>query len=111
MGGIRRPNAAWHCTGGGSFQPGLEHLMLTALILVCSLAVTPDLAPCTRNNAVDVMRVPTQFGNPAMCFMHSQALLADTAVGRDLADNERVKVICSPSQTTELSPIRPAMVQ
>ena len=50
--------------------------MLTALVLICSLATTPDLASCTRDNAVDVLRVPESFGNPAMCFMHGQAYLA-----------------------------------
>jgi hypothetical protein len=68
--------------------------MLTALILICSLATTPDLASCTRDNAVDVMRVPESFGNPATCFMHGQAYLADTSLGRDLAENDRVKVVC-----------------
>jgi hypothetical protein len=73
--------------------------MLTALILVCSLAIAPNLADCTRANAVHVMRVPAAFGNPATCFMHGQAYLAETSIGRDLAENERVKVICARSQT------------
>lgn len=68
--------------------------MLTALVLICSLAATPDLGSCTRDNAVDVVRVPESFANPAMCFMHSQAYLAETSIGRDLAENERVKVVC-----------------
>jgi len=68
--------------------------MLTALILICSLATTPDLGSCTRETAVDVMRVPESFGNPATCFMHGQAYLAETSLGRDLAENERVKVVC-----------------
>jgi len=68
--------------------------MLTALILICSLATTPDLASCNKDNAVDTVRVPEAYGNPATCFMHGQAYLADTSLGRDLADNERVKVVC-----------------
>ena len=89
--------------------------MLTALVLICSLATTPDLGSCTRDNAVDVLRVPESFGNPAMCFMHGQAYLADTSLGRDLADNERVKVVCvrttaSPAPTTvgaaQMPPLR-----
>ena len=32
--------------------------MLTALVLICSVAVTPDLRDCSRSNAVAVMRVP-----------------------------------------------------
>jgi hypothetical protein len=74
-------------------------LMLTALILICSTAITPDLAACDRANAVDVMRVPVEFGNPVTCFMHGEAYLAETTLGRDLADNERVKIVCVRSQT------------
>ena len=68
--------------------------MLTALILICSLQTTPDIRSCTRDNAVDAMRVPEAFANPATCFMHGQAYLADTSLGRDLSENERVKVMC-----------------
>lgn len=71
--------------------------MLTALVLVCSLAVTPDLGDCNQSNAVDVMRVPDDFGNPATCFMHGQAYLAQTEIGRHLDKDQRVKVACSPT--------------
>ena len=69
--------------------------MLMALILVCSLSVTPDLSACTRANAIDVVRAPAEFGNPATCFMHGQAYLAETEMGKNLGANERVKVICA----------------
>jgi hypothetical protein len=72
--------------------------MLMALVLVCSLQVTPDLADCSRTNAVSVMRVPEEFGNPTTCLMHGQAYLADTSIGRDLDDGQRVKVVCARSQ-------------
>jgi hypothetical protein len=72
--------------------------MLMALVLVCSLQVTPDLADCSRTNAVNVMRVPEEFGNPATCFLHGQAYLAETSIGRDLTENERVKVVCARAQ-------------
>ena len=68
--------------------------MLTALILVCSLATDPDLRSCTRDNALDVVLVPSTFGNPATCFMHGQAYLAGNAIGRELTANEAVKVVC-----------------
>jgi hypothetical protein len=68
--------------------------MLTALILICSLASTPDLRDCSRANAVDVLMTPVAFANPATCFMHGQAYLAETSIGRDLTDNERVKIVC-----------------
>jgi hypothetical protein len=73
--------------------------MLTALVLVCSMATTPDLRDCSRTNAVAVMRVPAEFGNPATCFMHGQAYLASTTIGQEMADSERVKVICARSET------------
>ncbi|HEY6256163.1 MAG TPA: hypothetical protein VIY51_10260 [Xanthobacteraceae bacterium] len=73
--------------------------MLTALILICSTAITPDLVACDRTNAVDVMWVPVESASPVTCFMHGQAYLAETTLGRDLAGNERVKVVCVRSQT------------
>ncbi len=74
----------------------MEYEMLTALVLVCSLAVTPDLVSCNTDNAVSVTRVPEDFGSPATCFMHGQAYLAETTLGQNLADNERIKIICAP---------------
>ena len=68
--------------------------MLTALILICSIAITPDLAACDVTNAVDVMRVPVESASPVTCFMHGEAYLAETTLGEDLADNERIKVVC-----------------
>jgi hypothetical protein len=76
--------------------------MLTAMILICSLAVTPDVRDCSRTNAIDVMWVPETFGNPATCFMHGQAYVAGTAIGRNLTDNERVKVVCVHKREAEL---------
>jgi len=72
--------------------------MLAILVLVCSLSATPDLRMCDQTNAVDVMRVPEETGNPATCFMHGQAYLAQTEIGRQLAADERVKVVCAPPQ-------------
>jgi hypothetical protein len=68
--------------------------MLTAVILICSLANTPNIADCSRTNALDVLWVPETFSSPVTCFIHGQAYVASTTVGRDLADDERVKVIC-----------------
>jgi len=89
--------------------------MLTALILICSLQTTPDIRSCTRDNAVDAMRVPESFSNPVTCFMHGQAYLADTSLGRDLSENERVKVVCvraaSASLPTLLGSVQPQAAQ
>jgi hypothetical protein len=67
--------------------------VLTAVILICSIAVTPDLGECTRKNATAEMRVPAEFANPVLCLMHGQAYLAGTSLGRDLGAGDRVKII------------------
>jgi hypothetical protein len=77
--------------------------MLTALVLICSTAITPDLRECTRDNARAVMLVPVQSGNPATCFMHGQAYLAQTSVGQELAIDEQVKIVCVRSETVDAS--------
>jgi hypothetical protein len=68
--------------------------MLTALILVCSLAITPELRNCDRNNALQVLQVPEQFGNPVTCMMYGQAYLAGTSIGQEMHESEQVKVLC-----------------
>ncbi len=74
--------------------------MLTVLVLVCSVSVTPDyLRNCDRNNAVEVMQLPEQIASPSMCAMRGQAYLAGTTLGQELAENERVKVLCIRSGT------------
>jgi hypothetical protein len=78
--------------------------MLTALILICSTTVTPS--DCTRDNATTVIRVPAKFGNPAKCFMHGQAYLAETSIGQTLSNDDRVKVVCARADT--LPPTRVA---
>ena len=77
--------------------------MLTALVLICSIAITPDLRDCTRDNATAVMRVPAEFRNPATCFMHGQAYLANTSIGQELGGDDRVKVVCTRSETVDAS--------
>jgi hypothetical protein len=72
----------------------LEPTMLTALILICSVAVTPDLQDCNANNAMAVARLPTEFASPVTCLIHGQAYLAETSIGRDLSNDDRVKIIC-----------------
>ena len=66
--------------------------MLTALILVCSLATVSNA--CTRDNALDVVYVPATFNSPAACMMRAQAYVANSSIGRDLPQNEAIKVIC-----------------
>jgi hypothetical protein len=74
--------------------------MLTALVLICSAAATPDIRDCTRNNAAAVMRMPVKFRSPATCFMYGRAYLTETTIGgRGLAGGDQVKVICAPTET------------
>lgn len=80
--------------------------MLTALILICSAAITPDLQDCTRDNAIAVMRVPAEFGSPVTCFMHGQAYLAQSSIGQELSGNDLIKMVCGRSQTIDAS-VRP----
>lgn len=77
--------------------------MLTALILICSMATTPDLADCTRDNALDVLRVPTEFSNAITCFLHGQAFLAETSLAQDLRETDRVKIVCARSRQADAS--------
>jgi hypothetical protein len=81
----------------------LELKMLTAVILVCSVAITPDLRDCTIDNAIAVTRVPAQFASPVTCFMQGQAYLAETSIGQDLGNDDRVKVICDRREKIDAS--------
>jgi hypothetical protein len=74
--------------------------MLSALILVCSLASMPDLASCTEANATQVIRDPEVFVSPVTCYVHGQAYVAQTALAPDLGEGERVKVVCARKRTT-----------
>jgi hypothetical protein len=49
------------------------------------------------------MRVPADFGNPVTCFVHGQAYLAQTSIGQELGDDERVKVVCARSEMIDAS--------
>jgi hypothetical protein len=79
----------------------MERTMLSALVLICSVALASDLRDCTRGNATAVMRVPAEFANPITCLMHGQAYLAQTSVGQEIGDDERVKVVCARSETID----------
>jgi hypothetical protein len=79
--------------------------MLTALILICSAAATPDIRDCSRDNATAVMRVPANFGNPVTCFMQGQAYLAETSIGQTLEPNDLVRIVCAPAETSVTVPV------
>jgi hypothetical protein len=50
-------------------------MMLIALVLLCSIKVTPDLQDCTRDNATAVLRVPGEFAHPAACLLANLATM------------------------------------
>ena len=70
-------------------------MMLIALVLLCSIKVTPDLQDCTRDNATAVLRLPGEFAHPAACLMQAQAFLAETSIAREFSDDDRAKVVCA----------------
>jgi hypothetical protein len=77
--------------------------MLSALVLICSVGIAPDRPSCTLENAIAVMRVPGEFGNPATCFMRGQSFLAGTSIGQELDQEQWVKVLCARGETINRS--------
>lgn len=67
--------------------------MFEVLILVCSVALSPD--ECQADTAVAVIDGPAS-PNEVMCGLHGQAYLASTAIAPRHED-EYVKVTCSRS--------------
>jgi hypothetical protein len=72
----------------------IQTRMLTAFVLICSASLTPNLADCDPANARVAIRVPTEFLNPVTCLMQGQAFLAETSVGNELDEDDRVKIVC-----------------
>jgi hypothetical protein len=60
---------------------------------------SPDIRDCTRDNAAAVMRVPVRFRSPATCFTYGRAYLDESAIGRGLGSDDRIKVICARTET------------
>ena len=73
--------------------------MLTAIVLVCSLLTTPNLRDCDRQTALVSILVPGDFSNPATCFMHGQAFLAETSLPPE--KDQAVKIMCVRSTQKE----------
>ena len=67
--------------------------MLTALILVCSLATISN--DCTRDNALDVVYVPATFDSPAACMMRAQAYVAKSSIGRSAEERSFQGHLCA----------------
>ena len=67
--------------------------MFKVLILVCSVALSPD--ECQADTAVAVIDGP-EAPNEVMCGLNGQAYLANTALA-ERREDEYVKVTCSRS--------------
>jgi len=70
--------------------------MLTSIVLVCSLSITPSLQDCTQETAVQVFRVPEQTQFPGACLKIGLEYYSQTEFARHLAADERIKVVCVP---------------
>lgn len=67
--------------------------MLTAMVLICSVANTPNIADCSRAPSMSFGYLScSRTRSRASCM--GRPYVAGSAVGRDLTENERVKVVC-----------------
>ena len=53
------------------------------------------------------MRTPVETANPATCFLHGQAFVAQTSIAQDLRETDRIKIVCARS-TSASAKIKPA---
>jgi hypothetical protein len=69
--------------------------MFTALILACSLVITPDLALCTVDNAVQFAELHRTFATETECRAQGEQF-GQIALPRPIIpDEDRIKVICT----------------
>jgi hypothetical protein len=66
--------------------------MMTALVLICSLARTPLAMDCGTDTAVDVLKVPGEYGSLLTCFTRAQAFVGESRY--ELAVDHYLKVVC-----------------
>jgi hypothetical protein len=66
--------------------------MMTALVLICSLAKTPLAMDCGADNAVDVLKVPGEYSSLVTCFTRAQAFVGESRY--ELAADRYIKVVC-----------------
>ncbi|MBV8652594.1 MAG: hypothetical protein JO255_14100, partial [Alphaproteobacteria bacterium] len=60
---------------------------------------------CNRDNAVNAMRLPEEFSSPVTCALQGQAYLAQTYIGRNLAKDQTLKVLCIPTAMVDKSKV------
>jgi hypothetical protein len=93
--GRQRDACGWYASCIRAIPLTWKARMLTAIVLICSVSLTPDLADCSPENARAAIRVPAEFANPVTCLMQSQAFLAETSVGEESDYDDRVKIVCA----------------
>jgi hypothetical protein len=67
--------------------------MLMALILVCSIALVPDIRECTKENAVDIIYGPEPTALPSACLIMATELAASLSFGSE--GDTYVKIGCA----------------
>jgi hypothetical protein len=68
--------------------------MFTALVLACSLVITPDLTLCTPENALQAVELHREFSSEAECVAQGEKF-GEAALKRPIIpDEDRLKVIC-----------------
>jgi hypothetical protein len=69
----------------------LRGFMFKVILLVCAANIAPG--DCQADNALYLLNGPDA-SNEVVCGMQSQAYLAQTWLGRSLADGEYLKILC-----------------
>jgi hypothetical protein len=66
--------------------------MFAVVLFVCAVTVAP--VSCTRETALDVLAGPAAT-NEITCGLYAQAFYAETAMGRDMRDDEYLMWRCT----------------
>jgi hypothetical protein len=69
--------------------------MVKGAVLLCALAMTPNVGECGEKNAIAVIRVPMRFADPVQCLVQSQ-FFAAASVTPD--ENNVTKIMCTPER-------------
>lgn len=68
----------------------------TALILVCSKALTPDVAQCTQETAIQLVGLPGPFASLAECRRMAQQVGVPSLPQVVTNSEDYIRVLCVP---------------
>lgn len=68
--------------------------MISALVLICQLSVTPHLSDCNLDNAVDQLAVPGEYQSVYHCLRDAEAFFAAAYPLETITGDQRIKVVC-----------------